>query len=224
MNKMNVADAIATRSSIRAFKSDPVPTDLLMSILESARNTPSNCNTQPWHLSIVSGDAKDRLAKLLVAEVSQGNPPNGAFANGMAGLTGTHKERQYECAACLYGTMGIGRGDKEERSALMIKNWEFFDAPHVGFISMPLTMGPTNAIDIGIYLQSLMLLFTENGLASCPQGALAMYPDPINEIVQIPEGSGVICGISFGYADETAQINKTKTPRDTLENTVTFVS
>jgi len=221
---MNVAQTIAERRSIRGFKPDPVPQELLMSILESARHSASNCNTQPWHLSIVSGDAKDRLAESLVAEVSKGNPDNGAFVNGMRGLTGTYKERQYECAACLYGTMDIERGDKEKRNALMLKNWEFFGAPHVGFISMPLTMGPTNAIDIGIYLQSLMLLFTENGLASCPQGALAMYPDPINEVAQIPEGNGVICGISFGYADETAQINQTKTPRDTIENTVTFIS
>ena len=221
---MTVAQALAERRSIRGFKSDPVPQDLLMSILESARNAASNCNTQPWHLSIVSGDAKDRLAASLVAEVAKGNPSNGAFVNGMTGLTGTYKERQYECAACLYGTMDIGRGDKEKRNALMLKNWEFFGAPHVGFISMPLSMGPTNAIDIGIYLQSLMLLMTENGLASCPQGALAMYPDPINEVAQIPEGNGVICGISFGYADETAQINNTKTPRDTIENTVTFIS
>ena len=221
---MNVADAIAERRSIRAFKPDPVPQDLLMSILESARNSASNCNTQPWHLSIVSGDARMRLAQALVAEVSQGNPSNEAFVSGMKGLKGTYKDRQYECAACLYGTMDIARGDKEARTALMIKNWEFFGAPHVGFISMPLTMGPTNAIDIGIYLQSLMLLLTENGLASCPQGALAMYPDPILKIAQIPEGNGVICGISFGYADESAQINKTKTPRDSIENTVTLVS
>jgi len=221
---MKVAEAIAERRSIRAFKNDPVSKDLLMSILESARNSASNCNTQPWHLSIVSGDARDKLAKALVAEVSKGNPANGSFVSGMTGLKGTYKERQYECAACLYGTMGIGREDKAERNELMLKNWEFFGAPHVGFISMPLTMGPTNAIDIGIYLQSLMLLLTENGLASCPQGALAMYPDPIHEIAQIPESNGVICGISFGYADESAQINKTKTPRDTIENTVTLVS
>jgi len=221
---MKVAEAIAARRSIRAFKDDPVPQDLLMSILESARNSASNCNTQPWHLSIVSGGARDKLAKALVAEVSKGNPANGAFVSGMTGLKGTYKERQYECAACLYGTMDIAREDKAERNELMLKNWEFFGAPHVGFISMPLTMGPTNAIDIGIYLQSLMLLLTENGLASCPQGALAMYPDPIHEIAQIPEGNGVICGLSFGYADESAQINKTKTPRDTIENTVTLVS
>ncbi len=221
---MNVADAISQRRSIRAFKPDPVPADLLMSILESARNSASNCNTQPWHLNIVSGEAKDRLAKALVSEVSQGKPSNEAFTSGMKGLRGTYKARQYECAACLYGTMDIAREDKEARHALMIQNWSFFGAPHVGFISMPLTMGPTNALDIGIYLQSLMLLFTENGLASCPQGALAMYPDPILEIAKIPEGNGVICGISFGYADEAAQINKTKTPRDSLENTVTLIS
>ena len=112
MNNIKVAEAIAERRSIRAFKDDPVPQDLLMSILESARNSASNCNTQPWHLSIVSGDARDRLAKALVAEVSKGNPANGAFVSGMTGLKGTYKERQYECAACLYGTMGIAREDK----------------------------------------------------------------------------------------------------------------
>ena len=221
---MNVADAIAERRSIRAFKPDLVPEKLLMSILESARNAPSNCNTQPWHLTIVSGEAKDRLAAALIAEADEGKPTNEAFTSGMRGLRGTYKDRQFECAVCLYGTMGIGRDDKVERKELMLKNWEFFGAPHVGFISMPLSMGPTNAIDIGIYLQSLMLLFTENGLASCPQGALAMYPDPIHKIAEIPEGNGVICGISFGYADETAKINETRTPRESVANTVTMIS
>ena len=120
--------------------------------------------------------------------------------------------------------MGIAREEKQKRMELMVKNWQFFDAPHVAFISMPKTMKEVNAIDIGIYLQSLMLLFVEHGISSCPQGALAFYPDPIIEKVGLPDDHGILCGISFGYEDEGAQINNVKMPRADLKECVSFFS
>ncbi|MBB5185806.1 hypothetical protein HNQ57_000065 [Zhongshania antarctica] len=220
---MNVSDAISARRSIRGFKPDPVAPELLEKIFTTASLAPSNCNTQPWHIVVVSGQARIDLQTAIFAEMSAGKAPSPAFPPGDQGLTGDYKDRQYQCAFGYYGTMGIERHEKDKRFALMMKNWEFFGAPHVAFISMPTSMGPVNAIDVGIYLQTLMLVLVEHGLASCPQGALAFYPDEVKKIANIPEGNGIICGLSFGYEDVGAQINKVIMDRAPLADTVQFI-
>lgn len=221
---MNVSDAISARRSIRGFKPDPVAPELLEKIFTTASLAPSNCNTQPWHIVVVSGQARIDLQTAIFAEMSAGKAPSPAFPPGDQGLTGAYKDRQYQCAFGYYGTMGIERHEKDKRFALMMKNWEFFGAPHVAFISMPTSMGPVNAIDVGIYLQTLMLVLVEHGLASCPQGALAFYPDEVKKIANIPEGNGIICGLSFGYEEVGAQINKVIMDRAPLADTVQFIS
>jgi nitroreductase len=223
MHTMNVSDAISARRSIRGFKPDPVAPELLEKIFNTASLAPSNCNTQPWHIVVVSGQARIDLQTAIFAEMSAGKAPSPAFPPGDQGLTGDYKDRQYQCAFGYYGTMGIERHEKDKRFALMMKNWEFFGAPHVAFISMPTSMGPVNAIDVGIYLQTLMLVLVEHGLASCPQGALAFYPDEVKKIANIPEGNGIICGLSFGYEEVGAQINKVIMDRAPLADTVQFI-
>lgn len=221
---MNVTKAIRQRRTVRGFKQQPVPESMLREILDTARYSASNCNTQPWHLSVISGDARNKLEQALMSEIESGKQPTPAFEPGDTALQGIYKSRQYECAMSYYSTMGISREDREARDALSLKNWQFFGAPHVALLSMPKSMGEVNAVDIGIYLQSLMLLLVEHGLASCPQGALAFYPDPIFAITEIPEDHGIICGLSFGFEDTGAQINQVRMDRAALEETVTFIS
>ncbi len=221
---LSVADSIKQRRTVRGFKPDPVPDAILQSIFETAQRSASNCNTQPWFVTVASGEKRAELEQALLAELVAGKTPSPSFKPGDQDLTGVYKERQYACAAGYYGTMKIERSDKEKRQQLMLKNWQFFGAPHVAFISMPETMGAVNAIDVGIYLQSLMLLLVEHGLASCPQGALAFFPDPIKDLIGLPEGHGIICGISFGYEDKGALINEVHMDRAPLEDAVRFVS
>ena len=221
---MHVAEAIAKRRTIRGFKSDPVDEGLIRRIFEQAQQAPSNCNTQPWHVTVVSGAARDRLETMLMQELSAGKQPGPAFKPGDADLAGEYRARQIDCAVRYYSTMGIARGDRDARKELMARNWQFFGAPHVAFLSMPKSMGAVNAIDIGIYLQSLMLLLEEHGLSSCPQGALAFFPGPVFEIAKIPAEMGILCGLSFGYADEDAVINTVRMPREPIDACVKFVS
>ncbi len=221
---MNVSEAILQRRTIRGYKKDQVDSELTKKIFSAAQHSASNCNTQPWHVAVVSGQKRIELEQKIVAEIVSGKEPSPAFQPGDQDLQGVYRERQFACAADYYGTMGIAREDKAARQELMLKNWQFFGAPHVAFISMPKYMGAVNALDVGIYLQSLMLLFVEHGLASCPQGALAFYTDPIFEMCDIPEENGILCGISFGYADEGAKINEVKMPRAELSENVVFVS
>ncbi len=219
---MNVTQAMQSRRTIRGFKPDPVPAEVIREIFSIAQESPSNCNTQPWHVSVVSGEKRDALENALVTEIMLGKKPEQAFQAFDQDLAGVYKDRQYACAAGYYTTMGIAREDKDARNALMVKNWQFFGAPHVAFISMPKTMGPINAVDIGIYLQSLMLLMVERGLASCPQGALAFFPKPVFDLANIPQDNGILCGLSFGYADAEAKINEVKMGRAELADTVQF--
>ncbi|MEM7218710.1 MAG: nitroreductase [Pseudomonadota bacterium] len=213
---MNVTEAVLQRRTTRGFKPDPVPEETLREILEVARYAPSNSNTQPWHIAIVSGAARERLEAELLAELGS-KPPSPTWPSGGVGLKGVYKERQYACAYGYYGTMGIDRDDKPARQALLRKNWEFFGAPHAAFLSMPDTMHRANAVDMGIFLQTFMLLLVERGLASCPQGALAAYPGPVRRIADIPEGNAILCGLSFGYPDPDAQINRVRMTREPVE-------
>ncbi len=219
---MNVADAITQRMSIRGFKPEPVDQALLEKIFDTARWSASNCNIQSWHVNVVSGELKDRLSRAMVAEVASGKEIYPDFHPGNTGLQGLHKDRQWECAARLYSTLGIERGDRRARNQQMLKNWEFFGAPHAAFISMPKYMKDGNMMDVGVYLQSLMLLMVENGLGSVAQGALSLYPGPAKEMLNIPEDYGIIVGLSFGYPDEGALINEATMDRVPLDSHVFF--
>jgi len=219
---MDVASAILNRFSVRGFKPERVDQELLNHIFETARWAPSNCNIQSWHVNVVSGALKDKLSKLLVAEVMSGKKEYPDFIPGNSLLTNEHQARQFECAAKYYATMGIERSDRQARMALMLKNWTFFDAPHVAFISVPKYMRDGHFMDVGIYLQTLMLLMVENGLGSVAQGAMSLFPGPALELLNIPEDHGIIVGLSFGYPDENAQINNARMDRDPMEKHVFF--
>jgi nitroreductase len=219
---MNVSEALRKRRSVRGFTKQVVSESIIKDILHLAQLAPSNCNTQPWHVAVISGNARVQLEKDLVSEITAGKSVEPGFKPGDARLKGVYKSRQYQCAADYYGAVGIERSNKAARNQLLLKNWQLFGAPHVAIISMPQWMTELNALDVGIYLQSLMLLMIEYGLASCPQGALAYYPEPIFKIAEIPAGNAILCGLSFGYEDTEAQINKVPQTRVTLDDSVSF--
>jgi len=213
---MNVTEAVMNRKTTRGFKPDPVPEEIIHDVLEIARHAPSNSNTQPWHIAIVSGPARQQLQDEIFSEIAAGTKPYATWPSGGVGLSGAYKQRQRDCAYGYYATMGIEREDMPARQELLMKNWEFFGAPHAAFLSMPDTMHRANAVDMGIFLQTFMLLLVERGLASCPQGALASYPGPVRRIADIPEGNAILCGISFGYPDNNARINQVHMSREPL--------
>jgi nitroreductase len=220
---VELTEALAQRRSIRAYQQKTVDPEVIREIFTQAQQAPSNCNSQPWHVSVVSGEARDRLETALIERVSHGQKPVSAFKPYDIGFVGDFKERQVSCAVELWNAVGIKREDREARTELFLDNWRFFGAPHVAFISMPLNMGEGNALDVGIYLQTLMLLMTDHGLGCCPQGALALFPEPVFEIAQVPENYGLLCGVSFGYADMDADKNKLKMPRLDVDESVIFI-
>jgi len=218
---MPLTELLKERVSTRAFLNTRVTEKNLKKIFSNAQLSPSNCNVQPWQIHVVSGSKKNELKTGLIEAVMSGKAPNPDFNWGIS-YGGIHRDRQYGSANALYSSMGIERSDKQSRMAALIRNWTFFDAPHALFFTMEKYLDIMGAVDMGIYAQTLSLLMTENGIASCFQGALGQFPDPIKKYLNIPEKFGILFGMSFGYADEKAPVNKTKTDRASLEEAVIF--
>ena len=215
---MNVTEAVENRVSCRGFKKEPVEHSLLQEIFSKAQQSPSNCNVQPWKVLVVSGKQKDALKNQLIQTVMQQQKPAPDF-NWAIAYQGEHRDRQFGAANALYSAMDIGREEKQKRQMAMLRNWSFFEAPHVAIFTMDKYLDIMGAVDIGIYAQTLTLLLKEQGISSCMQGALGQFPGPIREL---PEERGVLFGMSFGYADEEAPANKARTDRAELADSVVF--
>ena len=222
LTAMAVSDALKQRFSVRAFRNTPVPQAVLEEIFTLAQQAPSNCNVQPCRVYVVSGARKDQLKDELLAAVSSGKPANPDFEWDVK-YQGEHRERQFGSANALYSAMGIERTDKQRRQIAMLRNWSFFDAPHAAFFTMAKYLKLTGAVDLGIYAQTLAMLMTERGISSCMQGALGMFPDPARRMFGLAEDAGILFGMSFGYADEQAPANKTRTDRVALDSMVRFL-
>jgi len=218
---MSVEQLLQNRVSIRAFLDKKIPEYTLNNIFAHAQLSPSNCNVQPWQICVVSGHSKDALQAKFMQTLISGATPNPDF-NWLPKYQGVHRERQFGSANALYHSVGIAREDKKARQLAMLRNWQFFDAPYAVFFTMDKYLDIMGAVDLGIYAQTLALLLTEQGIGSCMQGALGQFPDPVREILKLPDERGILFGMSFGYADENAAINNTKTEREAVTNAVKF--
>ncbi|MBE1286597.1 MAG: nitroreductase [Alteromonadaceae bacterium] len=218
---MNINSLLNERYSCRAFLDKPVPAETLEQIFALAQLAPSNCNVQPWQTLVVSGEQKDALRDALVNAVLQQQPPNPDF-NWAIAYQNEHRERQFGSANALYGAMGIAREDKRARQMAMLRNWQFFDAPHVAIFTMDKYLDIMGAVDMGIYAQSLSLIMQEHGISNCMQGALGQFPEPIRDMFALPDERGVLFGMSFGYADPDAPANQARTTREDLKTNVQF--
>lgn len=216
-----LTDILNQRRSIRGYLSNPVPEEVLKSIFNLAQMAPSNCNSQPWQIHCVSGSSRDKLSLALREAAANDIPPDTDFEMFPA-FNGIHRERQVQCASALYENIGIERGNKEGRKDATLRNFDFFDAPHAAFITMPRGFGVFNALDVGIYLDALMLSMTYYGVSSCAQGALALYPNIVRSVLNISSENAVLAGLSFGYQDESHPANRTVTERATLDQVVSF--
>ena len=213
---------ILERRSVRGFIRDQVvPEETLREVLELAQHAPSNCNVQPWRVYVASGKRCERLAQMLTAELDGGNFGNPE--DPIDQFSGEYRSRQVECAVALYGAMGVGRNDHEGRLRGLRRNYEFFDAPHVMVVCMDRSFGLGVALDVGMYVQTLMLAMESRGIATCAQASLRHYPGVLRAELGIPEELRILCGLSFGYEDTAEAANQTRQTRQTLENNVTFV-
>jgi nitroreductase len=210
---VTVSEAVARRMSVRAFRPDPVPGDLVRRILEAAHAAPSGGNLQPWRVYALAGapleDFKNRAASDPPQEEEYAvYPPN---------LWEPFRSRRYQCGEDLYGAIGIGREDRAGRLRALSRNFEFFGAPVGLFFCLDRKLGPPQWSDVGMYMQTLMLLAVEAGLDTCAQEFWARYHQTISRFLGLPDDHQVFCGMALGYRDEAAPINGWRTRRDPFE-------
>jgi len=208
---MEFYEVLKQRRSMRAFLPDPVEQSVIERVFTTALQAPSNCNTQPWYVHVVSGEKIDELRatlpqKFMAGELSLDYPYDGKY-------DGDFKVRQYAAAQALYDSLGIARDDKANRHAAFMRNFTFFDAPHVAFFYLPADFGLREACDLGMFAQSIMLGLVNEGLGSCPQTALGMFANTLKESLSIPDDRKLMFGLSFGYVDREDPVNRCATDR-----------
>lgn len=218
----SVETLLRHRRSVRGFLPTPIPAVQLQHIFALAQHAPSNCNTQPWIVHVVSGEKLESLRRVLPQNTMMGKmtpdfPYNGKY-------DGVYKERQYDAANQMYSALNIPREEKHKRMEVFLRNYSFFGAPHVAFLFLPEPFGLREAADVGMYAQSLMLALTAHGIASCPQTSLGFHAEVVREILGIEPSCKLLFGISFGYEDTQDPINQARVGRAALdENTVFHV-
>ena len=220
---MNFENLMRQRYSARAFLPDPVPPGIIRHILDVAQKTPSWCNTQPWEVFVTeSPAATDRLRDKLYAHAAAGGEgqPDKPFPSRYVGV---HDTRRKECGAALYDAVEIARDDRPARTRQMLRNFEFFGAPHSMLVFCHESLGFYGGVDCGLYLQSFMLAALDQGVHSIAQASLASYPELMRAHFDVPPDRHLLFGCSFGYADEREPVNRYRTDRAGVADAVTFV-
>jgi nitroreductase len=218
---MNVSQAVAARRSIRAFLDKPVDKQVLLHVLDKARHAPSGGNVQPWHGVVVGGDSLKTLIDVVAAKMMAGEstPDYDIYPPG---LPEPYKARRSGCAEEMYAALGIPRDDKGARIQHVMRNFQAFGAPVVLFCHTPAFMGKPQWSDLGMWLQTIMLLLCEEGLSTCPQEAWSAHGGTIRAHLGIPDDHVLFCGIAIGHADPAAPVNDAYISRAPLDETVRF--
>ncbi|GAC68524.1 putative nitroreductase [Gordonia soli NBRC 108243] len=212
---------MSTRWSCRAFSSRPVPRTEIAKILEAARKTPSWCNTQPWHVDITEGRATDDLRAALRAAIADG-PGQNPDIEFPTSYEGVYRDRRRESGFQLYESLGIEKSDRAGSARQMLRNFDFFDAPHVAIVTTEPALGAYGAVDCGLFVQSFVLAAHSLGIATIPQAALATQAPVIREHLGLDQKRHVLIGVSFGYPDITSPVNGYRTSRRSTEEVATF--
>jgi nitroreductase len=210
------------RASMRAFRPEPIERDRLVELFAAAQRAPSWCNIQPWHVFVTEPPKTQQLSEAMVAAAKSGLPH--AEVPFPLDYPSPYKERRVACGVALYQSMGIARDDKAARYDAWLRNYGFFDAPHVAIVSCDRRLGPYVYIDVGVWLGYVLTAATALGIDTCPMASVAAYPAPLRAQLPIAETDVILFGIALGRADADAPANRTRTTREPVEANVTFVA
>ena len=216
---MELLEGIETRRSFRAFKSAPIPKEIINRILEAASKSPSYTNTQPWEVAVVSGKKKEKLSKILHEMAKSDVAPNPDLPQPKVWPPELER-RAKEHGAKRFRALGIERENEQQRKELRLLNFKFYGAPCVLFLFTDSTLSSWSIFDMGLFAQSLILAAHSFGLGSCLQASLVNYPDVIREFLGIPNTKLLVLGISIGYPDSEAPINSYQSSRVSLNDFV----
>jgi nitroreductase len=209
---MTVYEAMASRRSVRDFLPTPVSGEVIRRVLSAASRAPSGGNVQPWHIDVVAGEKLDELKAIMrrrLQEVAAGDrseqPEYDIYPKE---LWSPYRDYRFQLGEAMYASMGIPREDKAQRLQWFARNYQFFGAPMALFCSIDRRMGPPQWSDLGMFLQSVMLLLREEGLDSCAQECWSVYPKTIGDFIGIPAERMLFCGMSIGHANWEHPVNR----------------
>jgi nitroreductase len=191
-------------------------------VLSAAAWAPSGSNLQPWHIYVVTGEPLARLKKVATERVANGDPwDEREYIMYPRELKAPYGDRRSQFGTQRYRALGIVREDWEARQRAAIANWDCFGAPAALFCYIDRDLGLPQWSDLGMYLQTVMLLLRAEGLHSCPQMAWSQVRESVAEVVDPPAELMLFCGMSIGYEDPA--VGYLRTGRAPLAETVTFV-
>ena len=217
---MKVSDAVLARRSIRAFTSQPINNNVIKNLLALAARSPSGGNLQPWKIYVINNQS---MKKFIEFQDNWDQPETPGYAIYPSGLTEPYRTSRYQLGEAMYELLGIPREDKDARLQQVLRNFEFFGAPAAIFCFVDKQMGPPQWSDLGMFLQTFMLLAQEAGIDTCAQEAWAMKNDSVSEFVGSDKNDILFCGLALGYKDEDAVINQLSSERRPIEQWAKFL-
>lgn len=210
---MDVAEAIVARRSVRGFLDQEIEPALLKEIAVRAARAATGGNIQPWHVDIVQGEAMARLKAIMAGKIERRETETPGYDIYPKEMTDLYRQRTFAIGEEMYGRLGIPREDKRARAIWFARNFQFFGAPAAYFVTVDRRMGPPQWADLGMYLQNLMLLAVEHGLATCPQECWAVFPTTVEAFLGTPAERMLFCGVAIGHEDKDDPANLTRSAR-----------
>jgi nitroreductase len=220
---MEYEQLVNTRRSVRGYKKDPVPREVIDEIISVAKGAPSSMNTQPWHVHVLTGEALDEVRRRNMEGMAAGAAVKRDIVSHGA-YEGPHRFRQVEIAKQLFAAMGIERDDKERRQDWVLRGFRQFDAP----VSLVLTYdreldpGAVVHFDLGALSYGIVLAAWDRGLGTVVNGQGIMRSDIVREVVNIPEEEVIMTAIAMGYPDDSFSANAVKSHREANESFVRY--
>jgi nitroreductase len=220
---LNVTEAVRARYSCRAFLDRPVPRATIAEILALAARAPSGGNLQPWHVDVLTGAPLAALKANAVKSLAVDPRGEGTeFPVYPPNLAAPWRDRRFACGEQLYASIGILREDRPARLMQFARNFDLFGAPVGLFFSIPRHFGPPQWSHLGMFIQNVMLLAAERGLATCAQEAWAIVHGSVGEAIGLPAERMLTCGMALGHPEETQPINQWRTEREPVEAFASF--
>ena len=217
---MKVSDAVIQRSSVRAFLDTPIPNALLEELLIKSSRAASGGNLQPWKIFVINDSS---MIDFLEFQKNWTDPETSAYDIYPSKLKEPYRTSRYELGEQMYELLGIGREDKDARIAQVMENFKFFGAPSAFFCFVDRQMGPPQWSDLGMFLQTFMLLAKEAGLDTCAQEAWSIKHDSVSQFVKADDEDILFCGMAIGYRDDNAPVNSLKSQRRPLNEWAKFL-
>jgi nitroreductase len=221
--RMQVSKAVEARRSVRAFLDKPVATEKILDLLAQAARAPSGGNLQPWRVAVLNGEAMQRFKGVMEDRLAGVPRPGGdrvEYAVYPPALKEPYRSTRFRVGEQMYALIGIAREDRPARLRWFANNFRFFGAPAAIFCFVDRSMGPPQWSDLGMFLQTFMLLAEEAGLGTCAQECWSQWPGTVGDFCAMDPELMLFCGVAIGHADPAAAVNGLRSEREPLQSWV----